>query len=154
MNQKTKDTCIAILIILAFILGFVVYALVSLAEGNIKGWFVTRKNNIERVLFGEEKYEVTIDTLLDSEASPSSEAYPTPSDQLDMENEEAIEAMSKNPPHTYEPVTCIEIYQPVCGRVNIQCITTPCDPILQTFENSCFAKQAKAFDIIDGECEE
>ena len=34
---------------------------------------------------------------------------------------------------------CIQIYQPVCGKVNVQCITTPCDPILETFSNSCEA---------------
>ena len=34
---------------------------------------------------------------------------------------------------------CIEIYQPVCGTVNVQCITTPCDPVQETFENSCKA---------------
>ena len=34
---------------------------------------------------------------------------------------------------------CIEIYQPVCATVNIQCITTPCNPVKETFENSCKA---------------
>lgn len=35
--------------------------------------------------------------------------------------------------------TCIELYEPVCATVEIQCVTTPCDPIQQTFENSCKA---------------
>lgn len=34
---------------------------------------------------------------------------------------------------------CIEIYQPVCGLVNVQCVTQPCDPVFETFSNSCFA---------------
>ena len=34
---------------------------------------------------------------------------------------------------------CIEIYKPVCGQLQIECITTPCDPIKETFENSCKA---------------
>ena len=34
---------------------------------------------------------------------------------------------------------CIEIYQPVCGTVNVQCVTTPCDPVQETFANSCKA---------------
>jgi hypothetical protein len=34
---------------------------------------------------------------------------------------------------------CIEIYQPVCGTVNVQCITEPCDPIKETYPNSCSA---------------
>ncbi len=34
---------------------------------------------------------------------------------------------------------CIEIYQPVCAIVNVQCVTTPCDPVQETFANSCKA---------------
>ncbi len=34
---------------------------------------------------------------------------------------------------------CIEIYQPVCGAVKVQCVTTPCDPAQETFANSCNA---------------
>lgn len=36
---------------------------------------------------------------------------------------------------------CIEIYQPVCATINVQCITTPCPPVLKTFSNSCKACQ-------------
>jgi hypothetical protein len=34
---------------------------------------------------------------------------------------------------------CIEIYQPVCAVVSVQCVTTPCDPVQETFGNSCKA---------------
>ena len=34
---------------------------------------------------------------------------------------------------------CVEIYQPVCATVNVQCVTTPCDPVQETFANSCKA---------------
>ena len=34
---------------------------------------------------------------------------------------------------------CIEIYQPVCATVNVQCVTTPCDPVQETYANSCKA---------------
>jgi len=34
---------------------------------------------------------------------------------------------------------CIEIFQPVCATVNVQCVTTPCEPVLETFANSCKA---------------
>lgn len=48
---------------------------------------------------------------------------------------------------------CIEIYQPVCATVNIQCITTPCDPIEETFSNSCFACQNPLVSYYsEGEC--
>ena len=36
---------------------------------------------------------------------------------------------------------CIEIYSPVCGQVQVECITTPCPPVPETFSNSCFACQ-------------
>ena len=34
---------------------------------------------------------------------------------------------------------CIEIYQPVCGQMQVECIKEPCDLIKQTFGNSCKA---------------
>jgi hypothetical protein len=34
---------------------------------------------------------------------------------------------------------CAEIYAPVCGAVQVECITTPCNPVPETFSNSCFA---------------
>ncbi len=34
---------------------------------------------------------------------------------------------------------CIEIYHPLCVTVNVQCVTTPCDPTQETFANSCKA---------------
>jgi len=48
---------------------------------------------------------------------------------------------------------CIEIYQPVCATINVQCITTPCPPVLETFSNSCKACQnflAESYTM--GEC--
>lgn len=49
---------------------------------------------------------------------------------------------------------CIEIYQPVCGLVEVQCITTPCPPVKQTFGNSCNAcAQGNVISYEVGECE-
>ena len=48
---------------------------------------------------------------------------------------------------------CIEIYQPVCATVNIQCITEPCNPIKETFSNSCVAcKNPLVESYLPGEC--
>ena len=48
---------------------------------------------------------------------------------------------------------CIEIYQPVCATVNIQCITTPCNPIQETFANSCKAcSNSLVSTYTEGEC--
>ncbi len=48
---------------------------------------------------------------------------------------------------------CPEISQPVCGKIEIQCIKTPCDPVEETFVNECFAEKAKATDLRPGKCE-
>ncbi|MBT4120503.1 MAG: hypothetical protein HOA57_03095 [Candidatus Magasanikbacteria bacterium] len=42
----------------------------------------------------------------------------------------------------------------VCGKINVVCITTPCDPVDETFANRCAAEDAGAFDIVDGSCED
>lgn len=48
---------------------------------------------------------------------------------------------------------CIEIYAPVCGLVEVQCVTTPCPPIPQTFSNSCHAcSQGNVSSYSEGEC--
>jgi len=48
---------------------------------------------------------------------------------------------------------CIEIYRPVCAKVNIQCITTPCEPVEETFSNSCIAcSNCLVESYTEGEC--
>lgn len=48
---------------------------------------------------------------------------------------------------------CIEIYKPVCATVQIQCIRAPCDPIKQTFSNSCVAcRNSLAKSYTEGVC--
>ena len=48
---------------------------------------------------------------------------------------------------------CIEIYQPVCGTANVQCVTTPCDPAQETYANSCKAcTNSLVSSYTNGEC--
>lgn len=49
-------------------------------------------------------------------------------------------------------IACPAVYQPVCGEVQIQCITTPCDPVEQTFGNLCELNVAKAEFLYEGQC--
>lgn len=50
---------------------------------------------------------------------------------------------------------CIEIYQPVCGYVQIECITAPCNPVPETFSNNCFAcSNSRVTYYTEGECDE
>ena len=48
---------------------------------------------------------------------------------------------------------CTEQYQPVCASYQVQCITTPCNPVPKTYPNSCFACQDKnTISYKSGEC--
>ena len=49
---------------------------------------------------------------------------------------------------------CDQVYKPVCGRIQVQCIKAPCPPVRETFSNRCHAEQRGAFDIEEGVCEE
>ena len=49
---------------------------------------------------------------------------------------------------------CIQVYNPVCGKVNVQCITEPCNPVYQTFGNSCEACRNQLVEsYTEGACE-
>jgi hypothetical protein len=48
-------------------------------------------------------------------------------------------AQTECSPEQRDVDTCIEIYRPVCATVNVLCITKPCDPVQETFANSCEA---------------
>jgi len=48
---------------------------------------------------------------------------------------------------------CIEIYQPVCASVKVQCFTEPCNLVEETFANSCKACASQLVDTyVEGEC--
>jgi hypothetical protein len=49
---------------------------------------------------------------------------------------------------------CTREYMPVCGSVQVQCVTAPCDPINTTFPNRCEAENANAEILYEGECVE
>jgi hypothetical protein len=50
-----------------------------------------------------------------------------------------------------QPV-CTTDYTPVCGSVQVQCITAPCNPVRQTFGNACIANAQNATNVTQGEC--
>lgn len=49
-------------------------------------------------------------------------------------------------------VVCTAEYAPVCGEVEVQCVTAPCNPIQETFSNSCHLKARGAKFLHEGEC--
>ena len=38
---------------------------------------------------------------------------------------------------------CTREYRPVCGEIQIECVTTPCTPIMKTFSNACVLSNNK-----------
>lgn len=51
------------------------------------------------------------------------------------------------------PSVCTMEYAPVCARVQVECVTTPCEPIQQTFGNKCqMNANNHATYLHDGEC--
>lgn len=51
-----------------------------------------------------------------------------------------------------DSVACTMEYAPVCATVQVQCIKAPCNPVEQTFSNSCMARAAGATIVTNGEC--
>lgn len=49
-------------------------------------------------------------------------------------------------------VTCTKEYKPVCGAKQVQCITTPCNPIPTTYSNECTMKTDGATFLSEGQC--
>lgn len=47
---------------------------------------------------------------------------------------------------------CTADYTPVCGKVQVQCVTAPCDPVWETFSNACTAHNAWATEIMSWAC--
>ena len=61
--------------------------------------------------------------------------------------------MTRCEPSQRNAEICIQLYAPVCATVNVQCITTPCNPVQQTFGNSCEACANPLVEgYVQGEC--
>lgn len=49
-------------------------------------------------------------------------------------------------------IACTKEYMPVCGSKQIYCITTPCNPIQQTYSNRCMMNADGASFLYEGQC--
>ncbi len=50
------------------------------------------------------------------------------------------------------PQACTMEYNPVCGSKQVQCITTPCNPVQQTYSNACAMRADGATFAYEGAC--
>jgi len=49
--------------------------------------------------------------------------------------------------------SCTKEYKPVCGSKQVYCITTPCNPVEQTYANECLMKADGAVFQYEGQCQ-
>ena len=83
--------------------------------------------------------------------NPVMESYPRKCRHKDQTFVEIIE--NRCIEESRDVDACITLYEPVCGYVNVQCITAPCPPLPQTFSNNCFACMNENVDYwTPGEC--
>ena len=103
--------------------------------------------------------EVTNFKECEAAGNPVMESYPRQCIHEGVNYVEVIEQPSDEPtfctPSQRGEVACTMDYTPVCATVNIQCVTTPCEPIQETYGNACSAcSNSLVESYVPGECEE
>ena len=77
---------------------------------------------------------------------PKPEPLPLP--QAPTPSEEVVACNPAN-----RPAACTKEYRPVCGLLQVQCITTPCNPVPTTYGNACDAcAQNNVLSYTQGAC--
>jgi len=71
--------------------------------------------------------------------NPVMESYPRQCRANGITYTEIISDVIECLPEQRNAEVCTADYTPVCAKVNIQCIRAPCNPIDETFSNSCVA---------------
>ncbi len=84
--------------------------------------------------------------------NPVMESYPRQCSHMGENFVEEVEPITPPPADDEGPKPCTREYVPVCGEVEVQCIKAPCPPLKTTFGNRCEAENAKAQNIVEGEC--
>lgn len=104
-------------------------------ENEIKpGWIMTTSLEIETT--SASKIHPSWD--LDNDGINDCEKYGTCDHTIDYTQEKP------------EMKVCTMEYAPVCAQVPVQCIKAPCEPITQTFSNTCMADENKI--LYQGQC--
>lgn len=86
------------------------------------------------------------------------ESLPRPFDIEDIKKDKEVVDKQKQAfgcePEQRSVDVCIAIFKPVCAEINVQCVTSPCPSVKETFSNSCEACKSSLVDTYtEGECE-
>lgn len=71
--------------------------------------------------------------------NPVMESYPRQCSAGGVTYVKKISDVIECKPEQRNAEVCAAMYEPVCAKVNIQCIRAPCNPVEETFSNSCEA---------------
>ena len=83
--------------------------------------------------------------------NPVMESYPRQCNHDGKTYVEQIEVDCQ--PEQRDVDACASIYNPVCAKVNVVCVRAPCDPVWETFPNTCEAcKNDLVESYVRGEC--
>lgn len=107
---------------------------------------------VRPLIFGDSEVNNFEDCI--AAGNPAMESYPRQCRHGDQTFVEEVEGRVYRCTEDQRNVdACIEIYRPVCATVNVQCITAPCDPVQETYSNSCKACVNELVEsYVDGEC--
>ncbi len=61
--------------------------------------------------------------------------------------------LSNSSGESNDVAVCTKEYRPVCGELEVQCITTVCNPVKKTYSNKCMMEAAEANFLYSGKCE-
>lgn len=119
--------------------GSITYDLPENSE-NMNGVIVFKKANPSDM--PENSASVEIPVILTPGDRENSAVTAIPEDAIFCEEEQRVAEF------------CTEEYMPVCGFIETQCITEPCEPIKETFSNGCFAciSEKNVVAYTEGEC--
>lgn len=88
--------------------------------------------------------------------NPVMESYPRQcKDKKGTTYTEVIKPSIPSKPSSSNDIICTTEYKPVCAMIQVQCITTPCNPIPETISNRCELKKrgTMVLEAVDGKCE-
>jgi len=146
-NGLSVANIIVTTLLVAIIVGGTIYFVASFFD--LPGGDPMAENgDVEEVV--EENTACTLDSRICPDGSTVGRVSPS-CEFAQCPLSEAIECT----PEQNSGEVCVAVYQPVCGNVNVQCVTEPCPLVQRFFSSPCEACQNPLVEsYVFGECAE